>query len=195
VAADILSQHCLSGNTRATRRSQYRKWVGFCEQDERIVFPASEGDVLAYIWFVKLEGKVSATSLPQYLTAVSRYHELAGVASPTKTVLLRSLTRAYDRAFDLSALPRPTLVGLSAALMRRVLTWGLATPVPTLVRDAAMVMLIFLFGCRASAAVGLLDSDLIVTDTRVMAMLVHRKGKRTGHPWSCTTTGAPKPHC
>jgi hypothetical protein len=66
-AADLLSRHCWSGNTRVTRSRQWRKWVGFCEQDERSVFPASEGDVLAYIAFLKLEGKMSAASLPQYL--------------------------------------------------------------------------------------------------------------------------------
>jgi hypothetical protein len=84
VAADLLSTHCWSENSWATRSSQWRKWVGFCEQDDRSIFPASEGDVLAYIGFLKLEGSVSAASLPQYLSAVSRYHELAGVASPTK---------------------------------------------------------------------------------------------------------------
>jgi hypothetical protein len=97
-------------------------------------------------------------------------------------VLVRSLTRAYDRAIDLSTLPRPTRVGLPAALMRCVLALGLDTPVPTLVRDAAMVMFLFLFRCRASTAVGLLDSDLTVTDARVMVVFVHRNGKRTGDP-------------
>jgi hypothetical protein len=125
---------------------------------------------------------VSAASLPQYLSAVTRYLELAGVASPTKTVLVCSLTRAYDRAFDLGALPRPTRVGLSAALIRRVLSLGLQTPVPTLVRDAAMALFMFLFrGCE-SAAGRLRDSDLIVTEERVTAVLVHGKGKRTQDP-------------
>jgi hypothetical protein len=67
-------------------------------------FPASEGDVLAYIGFLKLEGSVSSASLPQYLSTVSRYHELAGVASPKKTALVRSLVRAYDRALGIDAL-------------------------------------------------------------------------------------------
>jgi hypothetical protein len=52
--------------------------------------------------------------------------------------------------------------------MRRVLTLGLATPVPTLARDADTVMFMFLFGCRASTAVGLRESDLTVTDARMM---------------------------
>jgi hypothetical protein len=65
VAADLLSQRCWSRNTRATRSSQWRKWVGFCEQDERSIFPAYEGDVLAYIGFLRLEGRVSEVSIPQ----------------------------------------------------------------------------------------------------------------------------------
>jgi hypothetical protein len=154
------------------------KWVGFCEQDEGSVFPASEGDVIAYIGFLKLEGRVSAASLPQYLSAVSRYHELAGVASPTKTVLVRSLSRAYDPAFDPGALPRPTRVGLPAAVMRCVLALGLETPVLTLVRGAALVMFVFLFGCRASTAVSLRGSDIDVTDGRVTAVLVHSVAPR-----------------
>ena len=182
MAADLLSTHCWSENSWATRSSQWRKWVGFCEQDDRSIFPASEGDVLAYIGFLKLEGSVSAASLPQYLSAVSRYHELAGVASPTKTVLVRSLVKAYDRAFDLNALSRPTRVGLGAAVMRRVLALGLSTPVPTLVRDAALVMCMFLFGCRASTVTGLRNSDVEVTDWQVTAVLIHRKGKRTQDP-------------
>jgi integrase len=182
VAADLLSQQCWSGNTWATRSSQWRKWEGFCEQDERSIFPASEGDVLAYIGFLRLEGSVSAASLPQYLSAVSRYHELAGVASPTKTTLVRSLVQAYSRAFDLGAVARPTRVGLSAAVMRRILVLGLQTPVPALVRDAALVMFMFLFGCRASTAVSVRGSDLDVTDARMTAVLVHRKGKRTQDP-------------
>jgi site-specific recombinase XerD len=193
VAADLLSQHCWSENTWATRSSQWRKWVGFCEQDERSIFPTSEGDILAYIGLLRLDGKVSAASLPQYLSAVSRYHDFAGMASPTKTVLVRSKTRAYDRAFDLNAFSRPTRVGLWAVWMRRVLSLGLETHVPTLIRIAAMVMFMFLFGCQESTAVSLRDSDLTVTDERVTAVLVQRKGKRTQGPWSCTTTGAPQP--
>jgi hypothetical protein len=60
VAADLLSHNFWSYNTWATRSSQWRKWVEFYEQDERSVFPASEGDILAYIGFLKLKGRVSA---------------------------------------------------------------------------------------------------------------------------------------
>jgi hypothetical protein len=182
VAADLLSQYCWSDNTWATRSIKWRNWVGFCEQDERRIFPASEGDVLAYIGFLKLEGRVSAASLPQYLSAVSRYHEITGVPSSTKSTLVHSLVRAYARVFDIGAFSRPMRVGLQAAVMRRVLMLGLSTPVPTLARAAAIVLFMFLFGCRASTAVGLRDTDVEITDVRVTAVLVHRKGKGTQNP-------------
>jgi site-specific recombinase XerD len=66
--------------------------------------------------------------------------------------------------------------------MRRVLNFGMETSIPTLVRDASMVMFMFVFGCRAYTAVSLRDADIDVTDERVTAVLVHRKGKRKRDP-------------
>jgi integrase len=76
-------------------------------------------------------------------------------------VLVRSLSWAYGRAFDHYAPSRPTRVGLPEAVIRRVLNLGLETSVPTLVRDAAMVMFMFVFGCRASTAVRMQDADIV----------------------------------
>jgi hypothetical protein len=59
---------------------------------------------------------------------------------------------------------------------------GLETPVPTLVREAALVLFMFLFGCRASTAVGVRGSDREFTDVQATVVLVHRKGKRTQDP-------------
>jgi hypothetical protein len=128
------------------------------------------------------EGRVSVVSLPQYLSAVSQYHELAGVESPTKTAPVQSLVQAYSCAFDASAVTLPMRIGLPAAVMRQILVLGLATPVPTLVRDAVLILFLFLFGCRASTAVSMRRSDLEVTDARATAVLVHPKGKRTHDP-------------
>jgi hypothetical protein len=54
VAADLLSLHCWSTNSWATWSSKWRKWERFCEHDNRNIFPASKGDVLAYIGFLRL---------------------------------------------------------------------------------------------------------------------------------------------
>jgi hypothetical protein len=104
------------------------------------------------------------------------------VASPSNLALVRSLVQAYSRAFDLGAVAGQKRVGLPAAVMRRILVLGLETPVPTLVRVAALVLFMFLVGCRASTAVSVPGSDHEVTDARMLAVLVHRKGKRTPDP-------------
>jgi hypothetical protein len=72
IAADLLVHHCWSTNTCDTRSSQWRKWERFCEHDDLSVFPASEGDVLAYVGFLRLEGSVSAASLPHCRSACPR---------------------------------------------------------------------------------------------------------------------------
>jgi hypothetical protein len=125
---------------------------------------------------------VSAVSLPQYISAVSRYHELAGVEGHTNTALVRSLVQAYSRSFDSSAVTRPIRVGLPAAVIRQILVLGLATPGPTLMCDAALILFMSLFGCRESTALSMSRSDLEVTDARATTVLVNRKGMRTQDP-------------
>lgn len=61
----------------------------FCNEEGRSVLPAGEGDVLAFIGYLSLEGRVGPTLAGQYLSAISRYHENAGYESPTKTALVR----------------------------------------------------------------------------------------------------------
>jgi hypothetical protein len=61
------------------------------------------------------------------------------------------LVRPYDRALDMDALTRPTRVDLPGPVQRRVLFLDLETLVPPKVRAAAMVLFMFLFGCRIDA--------------------------------------------
>jgi hypothetical protein len=65
---------------------------------------------------------------------------------------------------------------------------GLSTLIPTLARAAAKALFMFSSGCRTSA-VGLRDFDAEITDVRLTAVLVHRKGKRRRIRWSYFTTG------
>jgi hypothetical protein len=53
------------------------------------------------------------------------------------------LVQAYSRAFDASAVTRPMRAGLPDAVMRQILVLGLSTPVPTLMRDAALILFMF----------------------------------------------------
>lgn len=66
----------------------------FCDEDMRSPLSADEEDILAYIGFLYLEGTVSDESLPQDISAVSRYHELHFLLPPTKTPMVRSMMNA-----------------------------------------------------------------------------------------------------
>lgn len=90
-AARLLAELGWSESTWTTRASQFARWLRFCDGDLRSPRPSDEGDVLSYIGFLSLEGRLCADSLPQYISAVSRYHELHGFPSPTHTNVDSSL--------------------------------------------------------------------------------------------------------
>lgn len=75
-AADLLAGHGWSDGTWTNRLSQIRRWLAFCDEDERTA--RTEGDILAYIGYLSLDGKGGPVSARQYFTAVSRYHEDGG---------------------------------------------------------------------------------------------------------------------
>lgn len=80
----------------SSRELQLSKWLHFCDEDLRSALPASTGDVLAYVGYLSIEGRISPASLPQYISAISRYHELHHFPSPTKAPLVRALVTAYQ---------------------------------------------------------------------------------------------------
>lgn len=126
-AADLLAERGWSKRTWSNQVSQVRKWLTFCEEEGRNPLPADEGDVLAYIGYLSLEGRVSAQSAPQYVSAVSRYHINHHFASPTLTVAVRDLLKAFAQKADRAGPIGATRTGCGAVLMKKTLDFGLAT--------------------------------------------------------------------
>lgn len=60
--------------TCTNRTSHLRKWLSLCEEEGRRSLPAEEGDVLAYMRYLSLEGQVGPRYAQQYVTMVCRYH-------------------------------------------------------------------------------------------------------------------------
>ena len=85
-AGRILSDFAWATTTWNNRSSPLPKWLRFCDEDYRTPFPASEGDIPAYVGYLSLEGHIGATSAPKYISAISRYQELHYLASPTRTL-------------------------------------------------------------------------------------------------------------
>jgi hypothetical protein len=50
-------------------------------------------------------------SLQQYLSEISRLHELAGLPPPTRTPMVQALVTAYGRSADEVAAPRKCALG------------------------------------------------------------------------------------
>jgi hypothetical protein len=96
--------------------------------------------------------------------------------------MLKALVGAYERSLDIKDDMRLVRVGLPATSVRCMLRLGISTAVPAVMRDCAMLVMLFLTGCRGSTVVRLGPSDIGLADGIVTARFVHRKGKRTNKP-------------
>ena len=124
-AETLLANFIWSDNTFLSRNSQLKKWAQFCDEDMRSIIMATEGDILAYIGYLSMEGRISDTSLPQYISAVRRFHILHGVPSPTNSPLVKYMMTAYTRGYQAHVKTRLQRIGCSATDMRSVLQLGM----------------------------------------------------------------------
>lgn len=181
-AADLLAQDQWAESTWRNRASQLRRWLAFCDDDERVALPAEEGDVLAYIGFLSMEGRVAPRSARQYVSAVSQYHLDHGYASPTSTRTVARLLDAYANQAGRVAAGELTRTGCDAGVMRRVLRYGLQCMCVADIGRCAAVVFAFVFQCRAVTVAHLTPEDVNVTMHGITANLTHRKGKALRRP-------------
>lgn len=175
-AARLLQDYGWSSGTWTNRSSQLSRWLAFCDEEDRCPLPATEGDVLAYIGYLSLEGRVGATSLPQYVTAISRYHAHHNLPSPTLTPLVKALMTAYARHDNEGVVEPATRVGLSATKMRDVVQFGLASLTSEETHAAAMVLFAFLFQLRDVSVAAVRASDITWTSDYIQVHVTRRKG-------------------
>lgn len=176
-AAELLAYYGWSDGTWRNRLSQLRRWMVFCDEDGRCPRPATEGDVLAYIGYLSIEGKVGPRSVRQYVTSISRYHEDGGFESPTKTRLVRAVMDAYGKKADAEGEVGDVRAGCPAAIMREVVALGLQALDIQVVCSCAMATFAFVFQCRSVSVAHLKPSDITFRDGGVEAVLF-RKGQR-----------------
>lgn len=181
-AAWLLSELGWSDKTWDTRTSQVAKWLRFCDEDMRNPLPAEEGDVLAYIGFLSIEGRVSDDSLPQYISAVSRYHELHFLPSPTKTPMVRALMKAYGRRLESDGDVREIRVGCPASLIAKVVAAGLTAEDQVDLDACAATVFAFMFQLRAVSINRLRRRDVVIADAIIVASIFRRKGKSIRRP-------------
>lgn len=97
----------------------------FCEEDDRYQLPSDDGDVLAYVSYLYLEKRIEAMSLTQYMTTLSKSHELYRFISLTKKSMVRAVVQAYARRHDAHGDKVVVRVGCSAEFMRHVVELGM----------------------------------------------------------------------
>lgn len=148
----------------------------------RTPLPATEHYVLAFVGYLSIEGKISADSLPQYLSAISQYHELHHLQSRTKIPMVRSLVRSYSRRMDLTGSePILTRIGCSAGTIREVVKLGCTTNNVTQY-CCAMVVVAFVFQVRAVSMHNIRCKDMIFEEGTLEVSFYRRKGKSVRRP-------------
>lgn len=181
-AARLLAEFGWAESTWSTRASQIATWMRFCDEDMRDALPATEGDVLAYIGFLSLKGTVSGDSLPQYVSAISRFHELHYLPSPTKTPLVRALVRGYKRHYDNTATIALIRIGCPAHEMRKVVVAGLASSDALDLSCCTAVIIAFIFQLRSVSVAHLERHHLTFAPTKMTGTFHVRKGKSVRRP-------------
>lgn len=144
--------------------------------------PAQEGYVLAYIGYLSLEGRISDSSLPQYISAVSRYHKLHRFPSPTLTPLVRSLTHAYARQYQPISRELRVRTGLCATAMRLIVEAGCQTADASDVAACAGVTTAFIFQRRSFSIVKLRGTDVTIYNGGITASVLLPKGRSILRP-------------
>lgn len=187
-AADLLVGYGWKAGTWANKSSQVNKWLLFCDEDGRDPLPATEGDVLAYLGYLYLEGRIGPTSVRQYLSAVTRFHETQGLEAPTRTPLVAAMVAAYIAKTDQD---RPAVlkrIGITAEIAAQIVEHGIKSDDVATVGNCAAVIFAFVFQCRSVSVAHVAPSDIAVTSAAISVTLTHRKGKlhqrplRLGYP-------------
>ncbi|KAK3247418.1 hypothetical protein CYMTET_43086 [Cymbomonas tetramitiformis] len=86
-----MQRKALLDTTKDNYGPKARRFILFCERDQRPWLPTSEATVLLYIASLLEDGNIQSASLQPYLSAINNYHEDLGHPGPAKG---RSVTRA-----------------------------------------------------------------------------------------------------
>lgn len=176
-AAQFLSAYGWAETTWQHRGSQITKWLRFCDEYDRRPLAATEGDVLAFIGFLYLEGRVSGVSLPLYVRDVACYQVLHNLPSPTSKPLIRALYKAYARNEEEKHVGGQSRIGLPASVMRRVMDLGLVADTVDEVCACDLVLASFIFQIRSVAIQPVESDDLTWTEKGLRVQLRSRKGQ------------------
>lgn len=146
----------------------------FCDEDMRRPLPAYDHDLLAYVGYLSLEGKISAASLHQYLSAVYQYQEFHRLESPTKTPLVPTYLRKMDVLRTTHTSKR---IGCPAHLMREVFQLGCSASDQTALSSCMLVVMAFVFQLRVVSMHHVKCKDMIFNSDTPEVFFYRFRGK------------------
>ena len=154
-------------STTTNYNDKWARFTSFCALENRVPLPASADTVFRYLGFLSLEGRVQASSLGVYLSAINAVHSDLGLSLPVAedTRLLSSLRRGYAALHPSASAPTAQPVAFPAPLVWEILQLGLtATSLPLLRACTAVVVAWVTFG-RADTVVSLAPDGIGIDRT------------------------------
>lgn len=114
--------------------------------------------------------------LPQYISAVSRYHVLHNLPSPTLAPFVRALTTAYAGYDSEYGTSKESRIDFPASLVYWVLEHGLRDNDPNDLCSSSTVMFAFFFQVRDVTVEAVQLRHLTCTEYALEVLFHHRKG-------------------
>lgn len=146
----------------------------FCDKEGGSSLPADKGNMLAFIGYLSLEGRVGPRSAPQYVSAIWRYHEDSEFKSPTKMRLVSRVLKAYANMADWEGEIIGVRTSLEALVMRQIMKSGLNSDNVHVIESWAMVAFEYVFQCSGITASHVQLSDATVDSRGVIHASLHR---------------------
>ncbi|KAI0563121.1 Integrase/recombinase [Gracilaria domingensis] len=194
-AAELVGQFGYARSTWTNRATQLTKWFNFCEEQGVTPLVDSDAQVVAFIGYLSHEGRISPSSLPHYLSAISKYHEHHGRSSPTNSQLVSDLRQAYNRKHCRTKTTN-IRIGCPAQLLQRIVQKGCDSSEDGIIASSCAAVVAYVFHLRSVSLEAISKNDLTVRPHCIERFVRRRKGKSHSRPlvlkywrnttWPCT---------
>lgn len=184
--AELLGKFGIHHRTATTKISQRKCWLEFCAADKLKPVPVNEAGLLGFIrWLIECREawprKVSAASLPHYISAIHTTHRDLCGSPPPPFPNQRQILKAY-KTRESSSFPSPSLrAGISAAIVYSIYQLGMRSSYAFTILDVSIVVFAFtLSGLSNYTVDNLLDRLVPCSPSLISMRFSYWKGRAAG---------------
>jgi integrase len=177
-------------NTRRAYEGDWRRFVSWCNRRGQESLPASHDVIGAYVSYMldperpratrTTSGRVTVGTVERALSAITRYHQKSGLASPVAHPQVKELMKEARRA---RRQRRRQAAPLLVEHLREIVETMLANPdfdAQLVMRDRALLLLGFAMAARRSELAALDRIDLDVRSDGLVVHITHSKANQDG---------------